>query len=287
MVHVVIERIKQAIRDMQFSLKEGARVFGIGLGVPGFIDMDKGVPLKYNYIIEWANVSLKQQIEAEFGLPIFMENNVNAMALAHKWLDYQGQCDDLLFMAVRTGIRVSAIANNKLLQGKQYAAGEIDHLRLPGSDAPCPCGGSGCLVAEVSNSAVLGKVEKRMLEGKFGVTKGLMDLACRIKPTMEDFVSGLRSGDEDALALAMETSHFLGEALAYAVLFTNPSRIILSSDWLQTAPACIGEIQKVVNERCPIYSTRTLHIEVTRYGVHVGAIGAASIVLQSDHYLLS
>ena len=282
MVNVVIERIKQAIRDMQFSLKEGARIFGIGLGVPGFIDMEKGVPLKYNYIVEWADVSLKQTIETEFGLPVFIENNVNAMALAHKWLDYHGQCDDIIFMAVRTGIRISAIANNKLLQGKYYAAGEIDHLRLPGSDAPCPCGGKGCLVSEVSNGALLAKMEKRMSEGRFLATQNFMRLAGRPEPTMEDFVAGLREGDPDAIALAIETARFLGAALAYAVLINNPARIILSTDWLQKAPVCVGEIKKVLDEQCPIYSTRNLRIETTAYGVH----GAASIVLQSDHYLL-
>lgn len=287
MVNVVIDRIKQAIRDMQFSLREDARIFGIGLGVPGFIDMEKGVPLKYNYILEWADVSLKQEIEAEFGLPVFIENNVNAMALAHKWLDYHGQSDDILVMAVRTGIRVSAITNNRILRGKHYAAGEIDHLRLPGSKTLCVCGGVGCLVSEVSNRALLAKVEMGFEEERYAVVKELMTTSGRITPSIEDFVGSLRLGDKDSIALAMETARYLGEALSYCVLLNNPARIILSIDWLRDAPVCIGEIKKIVDERCPVYSTRNLRIEASSYGVHVGAIGAASIVLQSDHYLVA
>ena len=285
MVNLVIERIKQAIRDMQFSLGENARVFGIGLGVPGFIDMDKGVPLKYNYILEWADVSLKSEIEAEFKLPVYIENNVNAMALAHKWLDYHGQCEDLIVMAVRTGIRISTITNNRLLRGKHYAAGEIDHMRLPSAKTLCVCGGMGCVVSEVSNRALLSKVEMGFEANSHLKTKELMTLSGRITPSIEDYVGALRANDADALGLALETARFMGEALVYAVLMTNPSRIILSVDWLREAPICLDEIKRMVDERCPMYSTRHLHIELSTYGVHVGAIGAASIVLQNNHYL--
>lgn len=287
MVTLVVDRIKQAIRDMRFSLNENARIFGIGLGIPGFIDMEKGISLKYNYILEWADVSLKQEIETEFGLPVFIENNVHAMALAHKWLDYHGECEDIVFMAVRTGIRVSAVTNNHLLRGKHFAAGEIDHLRLPGSAVACPCGGYGCLVSEVSNGALVGKIEAGLQEGAFGAVRELMLLAGRDKPMIEDFVAALRLRDGDAIALAMDTARLLGAALAYVVLLYNPARIILSADWLRDAPICIGEIKKVVDERCPAYSTNNLRIETSAYGLHVGAIGAASIVLQSDHYLLN
>ena len=82
------------------SIPKDARVFGIGLGIPGYMDIEKGISLNYSYIRNWENVNLKQEIEQEFKISVFAENNINAMALAYKWLNFGGICNNFIFLSI-------------------------------------------------------------------------------------------------------------------------------------------------------------------------------------------
>ncbi len=275
----VIVAIKAAISAMLGRLNGQARIFGIGLGIPGFLDIERGISLGYMHITHWENVALKEEIERAFGLRVYVENNVNAMVLAHKWLDYAGLCDDMLLLAVRSGIRMGSIAHNRLLRGRNNAAGEIDHLRLPSSQRPCTCGRRGCLVAEVSNGAILAKMREGIAEGRFPALAGkAADL------TLSDFMAGLHAADPDCMELLRQTARFIGEALCYAVMANNPARILLSTDWMDCNSEWVSWVIEVVRARCPVYSLRNLVIDKSQYGAHVGAIGAASIVMQKEIY---
>ncbi len=89
---VIVDKIKHNINKACEQLGEDKKkVFGIGLGIPGYINKSEGVAVGYTHFKDWKNVPIKKMIEDEFSLPCYIENNVNVMAFAYKWLYFNGE----------------------------------------------------------------------------------------------------------------------------------------------------------------------------------------------------
>lgn len=274
--------IKAEIRKMIAALRPDARIMGIGLGTPGYMDVGRGISLNYNYIENWENVNLKQQVEEEFGIHTYIENSINVMALAYEWMQYGGYVKSLAYLCVRAGIRMSNIINGRLLQGRQDAAGEIDHYQLPGIAKKCYCGQEGCLVNEVSEGAVISKVFEGMQQGRFKIlgeiTGGDMDGI-----HMENIRRAYDRGDEDVEQLFRETAAYVGDVLASAVMFYDPEKIVISHEMAKCNTSTFIEIvRKKICTRCFRHHAEQLDIEINRYGRNIGAIGAATLVMQNE-----
>jgi len=107
-------------------------ILGIGIGVPGYIDEKKGTVSRYRYITGYKDVPVRDILREHFKVPVFLENNVNAMALGFKWLHRKGKVKSLMIIAVRRGIKAAFIINNSLIKGADGLAGEIGSLKYDG-----------------------------------------------------------------------------------------------------------------------------------------------------------
>lgn len=274
--------IKEEIRKMKVTLPPEARVMGIGLGTPGYMDVQRGISLNYNYIKNWENVNLKQQMEDEFQTHVYIENSINVMALAYEWLQFGGYTRSLTYLCVRAGIRMSNIINGRLLQGRQDAAGEIDHYQLPGSDKICYCGQKGCLVNEVSEGAILSKAFEGIQEGRFLLLNKLIEGDFQ-KLTMKNIRNAYMQGDEDVKGLFTETAEYLGEVLSSAVMFYDPEKIVIFHEIAKCDEDTFVEIiRRTIGRRCFRHNVENMSIEINRYGHNIGAIGAATLVMQNE-----
>ena len=131
-----IDRIAALIGEADIRAKEltdGAGLIGIGIGVPGYIDAAKGSVSGYDYISDYRDAPVKDILEKRFGAPVFLENNVNAMALGYKWLKLGGKAKSLMVLTVRRGVKAALIVDNKLVKGASGYAGEIGKLTAEGN----------------------------------------------------------------------------------------------------------------------------------------------------------
>jgi len=260
----ILDALKSEISRAIKTVSPLGTVRGIGLGVPGQIDRENGVSVLYEHIESWHDVPLKEVIGKQFGLPVYLENNVRVMALVHKWLDQQHH-DDFLFVCVRSGIAMATVIDGNVYQGKNGMAGEISHLPVPGGTRPCVCGRTGCLVAEVSNDAVI---------DRFRASGG-------VRPAvMRDFIDAVRAGDAMAVEILRLTADHLGFALAYAATVLNPGRIIFWGDLMRAGAPFIDELKARIDAHTAAAIHRDLAVTCSAWGEELGALGCAILVLQ-------
>ncbi|MFE9103145.1 ROK family transcriptional regulator [Actinomadura geliboluensis] len=223
---------------------------GVGLGVPDAVEHAAG---------RWDAVEIGAPISARFGVPAYLDNEVNAAALG----EHQAHpgVDDLLFVKVSTGIGAGVIAGGRIQRGALGAAGEIGHVPVPSPlDAPCRCGNVNCVEAIAGGTALLARSPADDLPA-------LAALA--------------RSGDPATVALLRDAGRRIGEVVATAVNLLNPAVVVLGGDLVGADEPLIAGLRETVYQRSTALATRTLRIEPSRLGEQAGLKGCAAMVLDN------
>ena len=142
-------------------------VKGVGAAFPCYIDYKNGIALESNYIMALNNAPIKALLEERLGVPVHLENDANAAALAEYKLGAGIGQDNMIYTALATGIGGGLILNGRLYHGTHGMAGEIGHMFVSDSIGyPCPCGVTGC-VQSISSGAHMAKyVTDRIKEGE-------------------------------------------------------------------------------------------------------------------------
>lgn len=278
----VIDMIKDNIRQAQnFLGKKRERIIGIGLGVPGYSDKKNGIAISYGHIKGWDKIPLRDIIKQEFGLPCYMENNVNSMIYAYKTLVYNGKCEDMLFVSVRTGARVIPVINNMPVSSGEGFPGELGHVKVSRGSRMCSCGGYGCLNTEVSDDAVVSKIRDgirvRHFKNIAQMVQGNLD-----EITIETFVDSVLNGDEESIELMKQIGGFLGETISMLVNIFAPRKIVLYGELIRIGEPFLNVLRKCVKENSIFENNIKLQIEASEFGRDLGAIGAAAMVMQEE-----
>lgn len=279
-VEVILNKMKSCIDQAVEAIDEGiSKVFGIGLGVPGYIDKKKGIAYSYAHIQAWKDVELKKYIESIYHVPCYMENNVSVTAFAYKWMYFKGNCQDFTFFSIRTGIRMVSVVNNRIVSSNNGFIGELGHINIQSGGRICTCGRYGCLNSEASDFSVVGKIQDGFKIGRFhtiyDMVNGEVD-----KVTIEHYVKAVCSGDKEAIALMKVTANAIGRALAIVVNILAPELVVLSGEQLKIGRSFVDSIKKVARENVVTQNYENLKIVISSYGSEIGAIGAASYVTQ-------
>ncbi|MDL4774895.1 ROK family transcriptional regulator [Actinomadura xylanilytica] len=222
-------------------------VRGAGLGVPNAVEHAPG---------RWDGVEIGPPITARFGVPAYLDNEVNAAALG----EHQAHpgVDDLMFVKVSTGIGAGLIAGGRIQRGALGAAGEIGHVPVrDGGGTPCRCGNLDCVEAIAGSAALLARSPADDLPGLAALT---------------------RAGDAATVALVRDAGRRIGEVVATAVNLLNPAVVVLGGDLTAGEPLIAG-VREVVYRRSTALATRSLRIEPSRLGESAGLTGCAAMVL--------
>lgn len=276
----VIQMLKDNIVQALEHLKDKqSKVLGIGIGVPGYSNKKEGLAISYNHFKDWDNIPLKQLIEQEFHIPCYMDNNVNVMIFAYKWLVYNGKCEDMLFVSVRTGARVMPIINNTPVSSDSGFPGELGHVKVRGGSRICSCGRYGCLNSEVSDFAIISKIQDGIRVRRFHKIVEMVhgDLSAI---TIGTFVDSVLEGHEDSLGLMYQIADFLGETFSMLVNIFAPRKIVFFGELARIGEPFFRILRERVEENSIEQNYKGLEIIASEFGRNLGAIGAASLVLQ-------
>jgi glucokinase len=261
----VIADMVESILTLKKLLGDGT-LAGVGIGVPGFILMEKGVILNSNNLPEFSGFPVRDEIERRLGSPIFLENDANAAALGEKWAGGGRDVNDLVMLTLGTGIGGGIISDGKVLHGHQGMAGEIGHITVLPEGNPCGCGNSGCLEKHASATAISAMASLIQL-GDGLTAKQVYELAA--------------AGDERARMIFRTMGFALGVALATLINIFDFPLFLLSGgvlgSWDQFAPAMFTEIEK----RSFTYRNAKTRVEKALLGNEAGLIGAAYLPFQA------
>src|SRR5580698_5129008 len=255
----VINDMVQSIETLRKRLGEH-NLRGVGIGLPGFILMDKGIIVGSNNMPEFENYPVRKEIEKRLGAKVILENDANAAALGEKWMGAGREVNDLVLMTLGTGIGGGIIVNGDILRGHLGMAGEFGHMTAVPNGNPCGCGNTGCLEKHASATAISAMAK-------------LIGLGHDL--TSEDVYKLAVSGDSRALAVFRTMGEALGVAIANLVNIFNFPLYLLSGGplpaWDFFAPPMMDEVKR----RSFTFRNAPTRIERATLGNEAGLYGAA------------
>ncbi len=264
----VIGELVDCIQELRAKQTEG-RFAGVGIGVPGFILIDKGIIVGSNNLAFLEGFALRDDIERRLGAPVILENDANAAALGESWIGAGADVDDLVLLTLGTGIGGGIIYNNRVMHGREGMAGELGHITVVPNGNPCGCGNVGCLEKHASATAIT-------------CTAELMKVSPHPNPSAEDIYKLAVAGDWKAQQIFRSMGEALGVALATLVNTFNFPLYLLSGGplpaWDYFAPAMMEEVKR----RSFTFRNTKTRIEKAKLGGQAGLYGAAYLPFQAQ-----
>jgi glucokinase len=264
----VISKIVQAIEELRGKHRE-ARLAGVGIGVPGFILIEKGVIVGSNNLAFLDDFPLRDEIEKRLETPVILENDANAAALGEKWMGTGKDVNDLVLLTLGTGIGGGIIYKGRVMHGFVGMAGELGHITVVPNGNPCGCGNVGCLEKHASATAV-------------SCMASLMRVTHDPEPTTKQIYELALAGDEKARQVFASMGEALGIGIATLINVFNFPLYLLSGGplpaWDFFAPAMFAQIEK----RSFTYRHTKTRIEKAALGNLAGLYGAAYLPFQAQ-----
>jgi N-acetylglucosamine repressor len=216
---------------------------GIGLVVPGMVDRTTGVVL-HAPTLHWRDVDLRGSLAAAVGMPVHIERDAVACAMAHMWLgDGGGVSNNFVYLTVSDGVGTGLVVNGGVLRGASSTAGEFGHVPLNLEGPRCACGARGCLEAYTSNPATVARYLGLDLDSPDDYAElrsGEMEVG--------DVIDRARSGDAAATWALWETGRCLGIGIANLINSVSPAQVVIGGEitnaWNLIEPAVRESIRE-------------------------------------------
>lgn len=253
-------------------------IAGIGIGMPGFVDVIKGI--NHSFLKTDSNNSIVSIVETAVGVPVFIDNDSSLIALAELKFGAARNKQNVMVMNVGWGIGLGMIVKGELFRGNNGFAGEFSHIPLFTNNKMCSCGKSGCLETESSLFIVTEKAIKGLKEGKPSILKNLT--LEHPEDSSRSIMEAATKGDKYAIELLSEAGYHIGRGVAILIHLLNPELIVLSGRGSIGGKIWLAPIQQAINEHCIPKIAENTHLEISSLGFHAELIGAAALVM--DHF---
>ncbi len=263
------QRCLPAVVDRLYEMLSGcgrplADVRGVGVSVPGSVDLNRGAMMNSIALPSWDDVTLAPLFRRDLDVPVLVDKDVNVMAIAEQHGPLR-DVRDLLMVKASTGIGVGIVSGGALQRGSLFAAGELGHIPLRDSTGVlCRCGQADCLEA---------------IAGGWAMVKALQQ-AGRDVHHVRDVVAIALKGDPEALGMIRDSGRAIGEVLSAAVTLLNPEVVVIGGDLAGAYEPFVAGLRETVYRRSTALSTRQLRIVASTFGERQGLVGCAAMINQ-------
>jgi predicted NBD/HSP70 family sugar kinase len=240
-ISAMLRNINKLIAESKGKFND---IIGIGVTLPGRVDYQTGLICHLTNLKKWVNIPLKGIIEAETGIPAYIERDTNSHIAYLKWLDVTENRPNVVYCSIGEGIGGAIMIDGSVYHGDHGLAGEVGHTTIDLNGPRCNCGNYGCVEVFTSNKAILGYYREnckassvpeneilRMFEGEYDEAD-VVDLL--VKRAVE--------GDADADKAFSKASNYICASVVNIINCYNPSLIILECRWMKIAKKYFNEI---------------------------------------------
>lgn len=252
-------------------------VEGVGIVVPGMVDARTRRVLRVP-TLGWRDVDVHSGLEERFGLPVRVERDAVACAMARMWLaagtGAQPEVRDFVYVVVAEGVGAGLVVNGAPVRGRHFTAGEFGHVPLDPDGPMCDCGSRGCLEALASDVATRARFLGLPFDGR--TTRAEVEAR---GVTMCDVIAKADDGDDAALAALRETGRFLGLGLAGIVNALDPSLLVVGGDIARAWPWVADDVAATIRERALTPGAAAIAIELDDDHLRTRLKGAAALVV--------
>jgi glucokinase len=221
-----IEQITSVIRDA-VAEADGtmADVSAIGVGVPGRVDAATG-DVTFAVNLGWQHLPLGRRLAAALGVRCVVENDVRAAAVGlHREARYRG-VDDLVYLGIGTGISAGVVLDGRLHRGVRGLAGEVGHVVLDPSGAPCACGLHGCFET-IAGGAGIARAARTAIEAGEATTMAAGEDGSAADPSAADVFAAAESGDPLATRLVDAAAAAIARMTHELVLAYDVEQVVI------------------------------------------------------------
>jgi glucokinase len=277
----VLDRMASLIESL-LSESGKTSIEGLGVGVPGLVDMARGVT-KFlpNLPTRWPDVPVAERLSRQFQCPIRIMNDVRTATLGELKFGHGKNHPNLTmaFLSIGTGIGGGLVIEGKLLLGPLGSAGELGHQTIRADGPRCGCGNRGCLEAIAGGAAIAAAGVRLMRSGLapslHDETEGVAD---RVTPLVMSAVA-----DRDPLVheALMDAAQAIGIAAANVVTSIHPELIVLGGGVADLGDLLIETVRTEITKRVRMFPTDQVRVEASKLGSQAGIMGAIALGQQS------
>lgn len=256
------EQVVEAVREL--LLEMGATsISALGMSLPGMVAED-GATVVYSPLLSWAQVPFGRMLEERLSVPVTVENDVNALALAEAWFGYGRGHDSFLVVTLGRGVGLGIVLGGTVYRGPKGGAGEFGHVVLDPSGPEVAHAGRGTVEAFLSDDALV----RDARSGGVSLPEGY---------GAEELTALALAGNQAARAVFVQAGRVLGRSLSVLVNVFAPSLIILSGEGMRAADLLM-ESARAELERVSFGDLgRSVELKLHPLGDDAWARGAASL----------
>ncbi|ANA81301.1 ROK family protein [Paenibacillus glucanolyticus] len=266
----LMNKVLLGIDMMMESIDQEEEIQGIGIGSAGQIDYREGT-VRYagDTLPDWTGTAIKEMIARRYNTSVYVDNDVNVIAIAEKMYGVGKHCDHFVCLALGTGIGGAVMEAGRLIRGVFGGAAELGHVSIDINGPRCSCGNNGCVELYASGSGIarLGLEMQR---------NGSASYAWR--PNARDIIQAWHQHDPSATQVMRIVIRALGSAIAGYIHTFNPEAVVVGGGVAQSGPRFLQALDQEVNARTSSYMRGCCRLIPANFGSDAGVIGAAAQV---------
>jgi predicted NBD/HSP70 family sugar kinase len=276
-----LDELANIIEDyIAISSVDKSQIAGIGIGMPGFVDIRKGM----NHSMS-EDRSVTEYLTSATGIPVFIDNDSSSIAHAELKFGIGKRAANAMVLNIGWGVGLGMILDRRIFRGSHGFAGEFSHIPLFANNKLCSCGKSGCLETESSLCVIVNKAIEGLSNGRLSRIR-LEDLDVdRMENSFEIIRAAAAKGDKFCVELFSSAAYEIGRGLAILIHLLNPDMVILSGRGALAGKIWLPPIQQALNDHCIPRLFENFEICISSLGFDAELIGAAALVIERSESL--
>ena len=270
---VLTSSISQIIKN---SGLPNDKIAGIGIGMPGFVDLKEGVNHSF---LDTEGKDIRVLVGDAIGLPVFIDNDSSLIALAELKFGAARGKHDVMVINIGWGVGLGMLLNGNMFRGSNGLGGEFSHIPMFVNDKLCSCGKMGCMETETSLLVMVAQALAGLKQGRQSVLKDLT--TDHVDETTTAIIKAALNGDQFAVELLSGIGYNIGRGAAILIHLFNPELIVLSGRGSLAGKLWLAPVQQAINEHCIPKIAEKTAIEVSTLGYEAEIIGAAALVMEN------
>jgi len=273
-----LQAVTVAIDSMSASAASRGGFEGIGICAPGPLDPKTGIVLNPPNLPCWRNFPLAEKIAAKYGVPVKVDNDANAAALAEtRWGAARG-FRYVFYATIGTGIGTGIVLDGRIYHGNTGSAGEGGHVSIDYRGPLCPCGKRGCIEVLAAGPAI-GARARAKLSAESSPHSAMLALAKGNIAAVTSELVGQAYVAEDPLAreILMETVEVLTPWLGNIVDLLDPDILVMGGGVAAMLKPFFDEIKNRLPRWCVNPRAGEIQLVIAHYGADAGIAGGAAL----------
>jgi predicted NBD/HSP70 family sugar kinase len=270
--------LKEINKIINTSNIETDNVFGIGIGVPGIIDKDRGIAVSIERIPDWHDVPLVKILKEKFNIPVFIENDVMLMALAEKSLNKElSKKNNFIYIGFRypSGMAARFFIDGKPYNGYYGNAGFLGHIQVEIDGPLCNCGKRGCLELYADIRAIINRFKNAIRKNQELQSHKIID---QNNITLKDIGQAAVEGNSLAMDVLRETAGYLSMGIEYLVSLFDIPLVVLGGSITYAGNIFLNLVKEASRKRLISTFRNSLDIIYGSMGERAASLGGALLV---------